>query len=64
MTGCVAARCHCCECRGVHCLVGHPGHSHRSDGHLVGPGAFLEAWRRHLEASRTTEDGPEGEASS
>lgn len=21
--------CRCCECRGIHCLVWHPGHSHR-----------------------------------
>lgn len=23
--------CHCCECRGMHCLTYHPGHSHRID---------------------------------
>lgn len=22
--------CRCCECRGIHCFVGHPGHSHRT----------------------------------
>lgn len=31
MSECFAGPCRCCECRGIHCLVWHPGHSHRFD---------------------------------
>lgn len=29
MAECFASYCRCCECVGKHCLVYHPGHSHR-----------------------------------
>lgn len=33
-------QCPCCECRGIKCLMGHPGHSHHSPGYAGHP------WRR------------------
>ena len=26
-------QCGCCECRGIHCMMPHPGHSHRNPGY-------------------------------
>lgn len=36
--------CRCCECRGIHCLVWHPGHSHRTPGRIFDE-ALLAALR-------------------
>jgi hypothetical protein len=33
-------QCSCCECRGIKCLVGHPGHSCNQ------PGFTRHPWRR------------------
>jgi hypothetical protein len=42
------AGCPCCVCRGIHCLVWHPGHNHET--HDYGLSTILE----ELKSRRTT----------
>lgn len=43
MMDCYPMPCTCCECRGVHCFVWHPSHSHKTDQRLAFQAGILRA---------------------
>lgn len=59
-------QCRCCECRGICCLIPHPGHSHRMDiesALTVARGwALTEKELVELNGTTSPDDKPEGKS--